>query len=209
MRIGVKNTVAVQGTSVPKSIINLTHKKETVIAFLDGDRGGTLILKELLQIAKIDYVVRAPEGYEVEELTRKQMIKILQNKKPAKLDFFSEEESVKKENIDNFTGKEKVLFRFLKKLKIKKKEFVMDQIREIGTGMTIGLDQDLNKLFELPVSELFDNINQFKDSKILIIDGILTSRLLSQLMRINIKMIACKNKEEDLKISDKILVYYF
>jgi len=82
LRIDVKNTVAVQGTEIPKSIIDLTKSKSTVTAFLDGDRGGTIILNELLQLAKIDYVARAPDGYEVEELTRKQMIKALQNKRP-------------------------------------------------------------------------------------------------------------------------------
>ncbi|GAH80701.1 unnamed protein product, partial [marine sediment metagenome] len=53
LRIGVKNTVAVQGTQVPKSIISLTKKKESVIAFLDGDRGGTIILN----LASIIYFV--------------------------------------------------------------------------------------------------------------------------------------------------------
>ena len=209
LRIGVKNTIAVQGTSVPKSILDLVKSKETVIAFLDGDRGGTLILKELLQVTKIDYVVRAPEGYEVEELTRKQMIKVLQNKRPTRTDHFSEEALIKKEDINNFTGKEKVLFRFLKKLKIKKKDIIIDQIRNIGTGMTVGFDRSLNKLFEISVSELFDKIIQFKDSKFLIIDGILTNRLLSQLMNIDIKFIACKNKEEYIRIPEKIIVFYF
>ena len=81
LRIGVKNSIAVQGTQIPKSVINLIGKKSSVTAFLDGDRGGTIILNELLQVAKIDYIARAPEGFEVEELTRKQMIKALQNTK--------------------------------------------------------------------------------------------------------------------------------
>jgi len=84
LRIGIKNTIAVQGTQVPKSVIVLAKKKKTVTCFLDGDRGGTIILNELMQLLKLDYVARAPDGYEVEELTRKQMIKSLQNKRPAK-----------------------------------------------------------------------------------------------------------------------------
>jgi len=79
LRIGVKNTISVQGTQVPKSVVKLIKAKSPVIAFLDGDRGGSIILNELLQVAKLDYVARAPEGLEVEELTRKQMIKALQN----------------------------------------------------------------------------------------------------------------------------------
>ena len=84
LRIDIKNTIAVQGTQVPKSVINLGKKKKTVTCFLDGDRGGTIILNELLQLLRIDFVARAPDGHEVEELTRKQMIKALQNKRSVK-----------------------------------------------------------------------------------------------------------------------------
>jgi len=196
---------------VPKSIVDLAKKKKTVIAFLDGDRGGTLILKELLQVTKIDYVARAPEGYEVEELTRKQMIKVLHNKKQATVDGISEDTYEKKKDDEDkyFTGKEKVLLRFLKKLKIKKKEIIIEKIRSIETGKAVAFDQGLNKLFEIPVSELFDKIDHFEDTKFLIIDGILTTRLLSLLMDIDIEFIACKNKEEDLRLPENLVVFYF
>ncbi|MDO8055263.1 MAG: DNA primase DnaG, partial [Candidatus Hermodarchaeota archaeon] len=82
LRSGVKNAIAVEGTSIPKSIIELT-KDKTVIAFLDGDRGGDLILRELAQVAKVDFVARAPTGREVEELTHKEVSKALRNKVPA------------------------------------------------------------------------------------------------------------------------------
>ena len=81
LKIGVKNTIAVNGTSVPKAIIDLTHKKEC-IAFLDGDRGGEMILNELLQVSKIKYYARAPLNREVEELTPKELVKCLQQKRP-------------------------------------------------------------------------------------------------------------------------------
>jgi DNA primase len=84
LRIGIKNTIAVQGTQIPKSVIDLAKRKKTVTCFLDGDRGGTIIFNELMQLLKVDYVARAPDGYEVEELTRKQMIKALQNKRSPK-----------------------------------------------------------------------------------------------------------------------------
>jgi 5S rRNA maturation endonuclease (ribonuclease M5) len=81
LKIGVKNTIAVNGTSVPKAIIDLTHRKEC-IAFLDGDRGGEMILNELLQVSKIKYYARAPLNREVEELTPKELVKCLQQKRP-------------------------------------------------------------------------------------------------------------------------------
>ena len=67
IKSGYKGVIALEGVKVPNTIMNLTKKKE-VTAFLDGDRGGDLILKELLQVAKPKYVARAPRGKEVEEL---------------------------------------------------------------------------------------------------------------------------------------------
>ena len=82
LKHGIKNAIAVEGTSIPETIIKLS-KERIVTAFTDGDRGGELILKELLQVADIDYVARAPEGKEVEELTKKEIIKSLRSKVPA------------------------------------------------------------------------------------------------------------------------------
>ena len=82
LKHGIKNAIAVEGTSVPETIIRLS-KERIVTAFTDGDRGGELILKELLQVADVDYVARAPEGKEVEELTKKEIIKALRSKVPA------------------------------------------------------------------------------------------------------------------------------
>lgn len=81
LSIGVKNAIATNGTSVPKTVAELS-KKKTTIALLDGDRGGDMILNELLQVGKIDFVARAPEGKEVEELTKKDLLKALQGKVP-------------------------------------------------------------------------------------------------------------------------------
>ncbi|MFW9925469.1 MAG: DNA primase DnaG [Candidatus Thorarchaeota archaeon] len=84
IKCGITNTVAVEGTHVPKSIADLTKKRgKKVIAFLDGDRGGDLILRELMQVAKVDYIARAPEGKEVEDLTRREVAKALQTQIPA------------------------------------------------------------------------------------------------------------------------------
>ncbi|MHA2326235.1 MAG: DNA primase DnaG, partial [Promethearchaeota archaeon] len=116
LRIGIKNTVAVQGTQIPKSIKDLVKKKKIVTCFLDGDRGGTIILNELMQTLKLDYVTRAPNGYEVEELTRKQMIKALQNKRSAE---HVKDTKKKTKGRKGPISKEDGLQRFLKKYKIK------------------------------------------------------------------------------------------
>ena len=76
---GIKNSIAVEGTSVPKFVADLTRRK-TVTAFTDGDRGGVLIIKELLQVGEIDYIAQAPDGKSVEDLTQKEVFKSLRNK---------------------------------------------------------------------------------------------------------------------------------
>lgn len=82
LRSGIKNAIAVEGTNVPKTVQELS-KERALTAFVDGDRGGDLILKELLQVAEVDFIARAPRGKEVEELTQKQIMKALRNKIPA------------------------------------------------------------------------------------------------------------------------------
>ena len=82
LKYGIKNAVAVEGTNVPETIVELSDKK-TATAFLDGDRGGELILRELLQIADIDFVAFSPRGKSVEDMSRKEIIKALRNKIPV------------------------------------------------------------------------------------------------------------------------------
>ena len=82
LRHGYKNVIGMEGASVPDTIKDLS-KKKTIIAFVDGDRGGELILRELLQVADLDYIARAPPGKEVEDLTGKELAKYLRSKVPV------------------------------------------------------------------------------------------------------------------------------
>jgi len=78
----VNNVVAVGGANVPRTLAAICRAKETTV-FLDGDRGGDIILRELAHACDIDFVARAPRGKEVEELTRKEIIKCLRARVPA------------------------------------------------------------------------------------------------------------------------------
>ena len=81
LQYGIKNAVAVEGTDVPDAVAKLTESR-TVTAFLDGDRGGELIRKELGQVGDIDYVALAPEGRSVEDLARHEVMSALREKIP-------------------------------------------------------------------------------------------------------------------------------
>lgn len=88
LKHGFKNAICLNGTSIPQTIKELT-KKKTVTLFVDGDRGGDLIVRELLSIAEVDFVCKAPDGKEVEEITKKEIHKSLRGRvtaEQAKLD---------------------------------------------------------------------------------------------------------------------------
>ena len=79
LRHGIKNAVAVEGTNVPDAVADLTQDR-TVTAFLDGDRGGELILRELRQVGDVDYGAFAPEGRSVEDLAHHEVVRALRQK---------------------------------------------------------------------------------------------------------------------------------
>jgi DNA primase len=84
LRAGIENVIATEGASVPPAIVDLTKRKTTTV-FVDSDRGGDLILKELLQVAEVDYIARPPPGKSVEELTAKEIYRALRNRVPASM----------------------------------------------------------------------------------------------------------------------------
>ncbi|HCX23703.1 MAG TPA: hypothetical protein DHN29_17405 [Cytophagales bacterium] len=79
VKAGFKNVIAMNGTSVPQTVKELSKKKD-IVAFVDGDRGGNLIIRELLSVADLDFVCKAPDGKEVEELAKKEIHKALRGR---------------------------------------------------------------------------------------------------------------------------------
>jgi len=166
LRYGIRNAVAVEGTSIPKSIIDLS-KEKTVTAFVDGDRGGELILKELMQVAEVDYVAKAPSGKEVEDLTKKETIKALRNKIPieqAMNELF--EKQLKEESEEASKPKKKDL------------ERLDDYIQKLpGTLDAYLLDGKDNLKIKVSVRDLVDAISLTDDVKTVVFDGVVTQRL--------------------------------
>jgi DNA primase len=101
LKHGFKNAIAMNGTSCPETLKELTKKKSTTV-FVDGDRGGNLIIRELLAVTDIDFACKAPDGKEVEELTKKEIHKALRGKVTAeqiKLDMGLKEDGTLKEEV--------------------------------------------------------------------------------------------------------------
>lgn len=200
LRSGVKNAVAVEGTSVPKSIADIA-KGKTVIAFLDGDRGGDLILKELAQTIKVDYVARAPTGREVEELTHKEVTKALRNRIPAQQILGKVPAKAKpKEKKRTRRTPEKIkktrrtttrtTSRPTTRTKVEAKpepkvkdlgipEPVLDSAQKIQrTMMAVIMDEKFKQLKETHVGELANDLQELDKAKALILDGVVTQRLI-------------------------------
>lgn len=105
LKHGFKNVIAMNGTQVPPTISELSRKKDIVV-FVDGDRGGNIILKEVFAVAEVDFVTKAPDGKEVEELAKKEIHKALRSRitaEQAKLELASIDtsQSIRKPMIAN------------------------------------------------------------------------------------------------------------
>jgi len=136
LKAGVNNALAVNGTNIPKAVGELMKSKRTTVAFVDGDRGGDLIVKALQQVGGVDFVAKAPDGKEVEELVGKEILQALRAKtslKSARRDF--------KPRKKSSGGKDKV---FAKK--------VLDEID--GKSVIRVYDSSYKLLGELPLSDL-------------------------------------------------------
>jgi DNA primase len=151
LKNNVKNAVAIGGTSVQKELIELTEGKKVTV-FLDGDRGGDLILKKLKQLINIDNVIRAPEGKEVEELTKKEIYKLLRDKESHKT-----AEIVEKGLDDRI--KEKIID-------------ILDKMT--GTRAAYVFDERMKMVGKTPLNRFTKKNSTLKDAKIVLVDGEIT-----------------------------------
>jgi len=182
LRCGIKNVIGVEGVNIPETIIRLTKEKKEVTAFLDGDRGGDLILKELLQVAKVDYVARAPQGKEVEELTPKDVIKILEEKTPLK-------------------PLEKAQVSVQKEAPVPKEAPVQKEVAEVCMSLkdtleAVLLNDKMETILRIPVSQLAERLPELENIHTVVFDGIITQRLVDIAGERNVKVIVgCRMAE--------------
>ena len=87
LRNRVNNVIGMDGAKLPKTIAKLAEEGKEITLFVDGDRGGKLIAKNVIENAKIAYIACAPDGKEVEELEGKEILQALRKRVSAK-DFF-------------------------------------------------------------------------------------------------------------------------
>ncbi|MDG6910925.1 MAG: DNA primase [Nitrososphaerota archaeon] len=177
LRAGIENVVALEGTSIPDSIIEL-GKKKRLIAVLDGDRGGELIEKELGQVMHVEKIIHAPQGKEVEDLTPIDVINLL-----------------KAERVDTAqlsSRRQKAAESAPPRQHEEADEPVVVKTRELfpalnGTLEAILLDQGLQEVGRFPISELVQKMEGTNGAQYLIFDGIVTQRLVESAARVGVK----------------------
>jgi DNA primase len=160
LRAGYDNALAIEGAKIDESIKELCNSKETVVAFLDGDRAGGFILKELKSVVPIDYELRADNGVEVEELTPQRIDEILSP--------IAEEIKGGKPAPQLKSEDDKPLAEMAAK--------VFPTLNE--TLEAVALDGDNNEIFKVPISEVVSKLSTQSGIKYLLLDGIITQRLL-------------------------------
>ncbi len=161
LRAGYDNVLAIEGAKIDESIKELCNSKDTVVAFLDGDRAGGFILKELKSVVTLDYELQADSGVEVEELTPQRLDEILKpiadeikEGKPAAASLKSEDDKP----IAEMASK------------------VFPNLNE--TLEAVALDSDQTEIFKVPISEVVSKLSTQSGIKYLLLDGIITQRLL-------------------------------
>ncbi len=204
LRAGYDNAIAIEGAKIPESVIKLCREKSYVVAFLDGDRAADLILRELQNTVKIDKVVRAPQSKEVEDLTPLEIQDILKDVVPSEdilkkgrnkdmeiLEVKSEDrdyhEGITRDDKgrrreggvskDRYTERvELVHHHTIDDTLLSKVKEVFLMINE--TLEAVALDESMQERFRVPVSEIVKRLQSEKGIKYVMLDGIITQRLL-------------------------------
>lgn len=228
LRAGFDNAIAIEGAKIDETIIKLTEGKK-VIAFLDGDRAGDLILKELHGVVNIDKVLRAPSGREVEECTPLEIAEILregmqfaganmqearatarqlqyperrQNHKKDRQEHTMEEEGeTRGSSAEPGTTMLEDNAEILSAVKA-----VYPQINE--TLEAIVLDGSMKILLKVPVSDVVKKLDRTEGAKMLVLDGIVTQRLVDAADKVGIEYIV-GHRTGELKKSTEVRIRTF
>ena len=221
MRVGIENTIAVEGTSVPQTIVELA-KTKSLSAFLDGDRGGDLILRELSSVVKLTKVSRATRGKEVEELTPVELLECLNKSEGSdntkdgngyqrRDNYQRRDGGYQRRDNDSWNRDEAPVeqknYSEVEGIPVELVTKAKDILGELEGSLEAHLyDSSMNEVLKVPVNELVKNLEDNSGSEHLIFDGIVTERLIELADSSGIKSIITnrignvKNNKTSLKI---------
>jgi 5S rRNA maturation endonuclease (ribonuclease M5) len=222
LRAGFDNAIAIEGARIDETVTKLTEGKR-VVAFLDGDRAGDLILKELHGVVKIDKVLRAPTGKEVEECTPLEISEILKDAfspevpsvqqpvyptNPSPHHHQQQQHRYERRNYrrereqqEDYSTPPSRQPEALESAAQTSKETLVEDSAEVVSAVrdvypqinetleAVLLDSSMNTLLKVPVSEVIKRLNSAEGGKLLVIDGIVTQRLVDAADRAGIEYI--------------------
>jgi len=222
MRCGLTNTIALEGAKVPDSIKRLTKEREAT-ALLDGDRGGDLILKELLQVTNVKYVGRAPRGKEIEDCNCKEIAEAIDNRIPV-TEIQKQQQQQPQQHAQSSTQtqlpqqqqqqqqtpppqshpQKKQQPQSERASPRPPKKVVPEQIKETvktlqGTLESVLLNEKFEQIERLPVSQLAEKLQQAAGVDTIIFDGIITQRIVDIAAEKAIKRIVASRVSEAVK----------
>jgi DNA primase len=226
LRAGFDNAIAIEGAKIDETVTKLTEGKK-VIAFLDGDRAGDLILKELQGLVKIDKILRAPPGREVEECTPLEIAEILKEAIPFVSAISQQTQSLQSQQTEGKQvykrgrqeqteeeQEQRVQAPSRNAANIREDNMdILSAVKEVypqinETLEAVLLDSSLKTLLKIPVSDLVKKLNSTEGAKMLVLDGIVTQRLLEAADKAGIEYII-GHRMGDLKKSTDIRVRTF
>jgi DNA primase len=242
LRAGYDNAIAIEGARIDETVTKLTEGKR-VVAFLDGDRAGDLILKELHGVVKIDKVLRAPTGKEVEECTPLEISEILKDAfspevpsvqqpvypahQPPPPHHHQQQPHYERRNYRRDREQQQEDYRAspsrqpetLESAQPSKGTLVEDSaeivsaVRDVypqinETLEAVVLDGSMNTLLKVPVSEVIKRLTSAEGGKLLVIDGIVTQRLVDAADRAGIEYVV-GHRMTDLKKPSDIRIRTF
>jgi DNA primase len=225
LRAGFDNAIAIEGAKIDETVTKLTEGKR-VIAFLDGDRAGDLILKELQGLVKIDKILRAPAGREVEECTPLEIAEILkettqyvapsaqhsqsfqqtqqyseskQTNKRDKQEQITEIQQHQGQVVSNTSGSNSI--------QQEENADILSAVREVypqinETLEAVLLDSSMRTLLKIPVSDVVKKLNITEGATLLVLDGIVTQRLVEAADKAGIQYIVGHRTAELKKPTD-------
>jgi DNA primase len=222
LRAGFDNAIAIEGAKIDETITKLTEGKK-VIAFLDGDRAGDLILKELQGLVKIDKILRAPMGREVEECTPLEIAEILKETMPfVTANGQQRTQSLQQAGSIQLQKQERQQQIEEQQLQITSQS--NNNIKEEDTGILLAvkevypqinetleavvLDSSMKTLLKVPVSDIVKKLNSTEGAKMLVLDGIVTQRLVEAADKVGIEYIV-GHRTGELKKSTDVRVRTF
>jgi len=192
MRNGVNNVIAMNGTKLPEAIKELGEEKKLIL-FVDGDRGGNLIIQNVTDNAKIAYIANAPDGKEVEELTGKEILMNLRKKVPVdeylkKISYKPRRNQAVEESSSEDSSQK---FDLNDEQKQKLKSF-SDEIE--NSGKAIILNKNLGEIKRVSAKGLSGSLKRLNEEPLaIVVDGIATNPIIKSAEDAKCQVVVAKN----------------